>query len=76
MLNPIKKSFAYGGHTVTLETAEIARQAGGAVLVTMEDTMVLATVVAARKPKPGQSFFPWCSHLGTVGSALPVGVEF
>ena len=58
MLNPIKKSFAYGDHKVTLETAEIARQAGGAVLVTMEDTVVLATVVGARNPKPGQDFFP------------------
>ena len=58
MLNPIKKSFAYGDHTVTLETAEIARQAGGAVLVTMDDTVVLATVVGARNAKPGQDFFP------------------
>ena len=58
MLNPIKKSFAYGDHMVTLETAEIARQAGGAVMVTMEDTVVLATVVGARNPKPGQDFFP------------------
>lgn len=58
MLNPIKKSFAYGAHTVTLETAEIARQAGGAVLVTMDDTVVLATVVGAKVAKPGQDFFP------------------
>jgi len=58
VLNPIKKSFAYGDHTVTLETAEIARQAGGAVMVTMEDTVVLATVVGARNAKPGQDFFP------------------
>ncbi len=58
MLNPIKKSFAYGDHKVTLETAEIARQAGGAVMVTMEDTVVLATVVGARNAKPGQDFFP------------------
>ncbi len=58
MLNPIKKSFAYGEHTITLETGEIARQAGGAVLVTMNDTVVLATVVAARHAKPGQDFFP------------------
>ena len=57
MLNPIKKSFAYGDHTVTLETAEIARQAGGAVMVTMEDTVVLATVVGALNAKPGQDFF-------------------
>jgi polyribonucleotide nucleotidyltransferase len=58
VLNPIKKSFAYGDHTVTLETAEIARQAGGAVLVTMDDTVVLATVVGALNAKPGQDFFP------------------
>ncbi|MCK9388368.1 MAG: polyribonucleotide nucleotidyltransferase [Sulfuritalea sp.] len=57
-MNPIKKSFAYGDHTVTLETAEIARQAGGAVMVTMDDTVVLATVVGARNAKPGQDFFP------------------
>ena len=58
MLNPIKKSFTYGEHTITLETAEIARQAGGAVMVTMEDTVVLATVVGALNAKPGQDFFP------------------
>ena len=58
MLNPIKKSFAYGDHTVTLETAEIARQSGGAVMVTMDDCVVLATVVGARNAKPGQDFFP------------------
>lgn len=58
MLNPIKKSFAYGDHTVTLETGEVARQAGGAVLVTMDDTVVLATVVGALTAKPGQDFFP------------------
>jgi len=58
VLNPIKKSFAYGSHTVTLETAEIARQAGGAVMVNMDDTVVLATVVGALNPKPGQDFFP------------------
>jgi polyribonucleotide nucleotidyltransferase len=58
VLNPIKKSFAYGDHTVTLETGEVARQAGGAVLVTMDDTVVLATVVGALTAKPGQDFFP------------------
>jgi polyribonucleotide nucleotidyltransferase len=56
--NAIKKTFAYGAHTVTLETGEIARQAGGAVIVNMDDTVVLATVVAAREAKPGQDFFP------------------
>ena len=58
MLSPIKKSFAYGDHTVTLETGEVARQAGGAVLVTMDETVVLATVVGALNAKPGQDFFP------------------
>ncbi len=57
-LNPIKKSFTYGAHQVTLETGEMARQAHGAVLVTMEDTVVLCTVVAARVPKQGQDFLP------------------
>jgi len=58
MFNKVTKSFQYGQHTVTLETGEIARQASGAVLVTVDDTVVLATVVAAPKAKPGQSFFP------------------
>jgi polyribonucleotide nucleotidyltransferase len=58
VLSPIKKSFAYGDHTVTLETGEVARQAGGAVLVTMDETVVLATVVGALNAKPGQDFFP------------------
>jgi polyribonucleotide nucleotidyltransferase len=58
LLIAIKKSFAYGAHTVTLETGEIARQAHGAVLVNMDETVVLATVVAAKEPKPGQDFFP------------------
>ncbi len=58
LLTPTKKSFTYGAHTVTLETGEIARQAGGAVLVTMDDTVVLATVVARTSAKPGQDFFP------------------
>jgi len=54
----IKKTFAYGAHTVTLETGEVARQADGAVLVSMDDTVVLATVVGAKEAKPGQAFFP------------------
>jgi len=53
-----KKTFKWGDHTVTIETGEIARQATGAVLVNMDDTVVLATVVAAKNPKPGQDFFP------------------
>ncbi|NMG49503.1 polyribonucleotide nucleotidyltransferase [Azoarcus communis] len=58
MPTSIKKTFAYGAHSVTLETGEIARQAGGAVIVNMDDTVVLATVVAAKDAKPGQDFFP------------------
>ncbi|MBK7898575.1 MAG: polyribonucleotide nucleotidyltransferase [Azonexus sp.] len=58
MFNVVKKTFAYGAHQVTLETGEIARQAGGAVVVTMEDTVVLVTVVGAKTAKPGQDFFP------------------
>ena len=57
-MNPIKKTFAFGGHQVTLETGEIARQAHGAVVCTMDDTVVLATVVAAKEARAGQEFFP------------------
>jgi polyribonucleotide nucleotidyltransferase len=57
-LNPIKKTFTYGAHQVTLETAEIARQAGGAVMVNMDDTVVLCTVVGSKHAKSGQDFFP------------------
>jgi polyribonucleotide nucleotidyltransferase len=57
-LNPIKKTFTYGAHQVTLETGEIARQAHGAVLVNMDDTLVLATVVGRKEAKQGQDFFP------------------
>jgi polyribonucleotide nucleotidyltransferase len=54
----VTKKFAYGAHTVTLETGEIARQSGGAVVCSMDDTVVLATVVARKEAKPGQDFFP------------------
>ncbi len=57
-MNPVKKAFTYGAHQVTLETGEIARQAGGAVLVNMDDSVVLCTVVASPNAKPGQEFFP------------------
>jgi polyribonucleotide nucleotidyltransferase len=53
-----KKTFAFGEHSVTLETGELARQADGAVLVTMADTVVLVTAVAAKTAIPGRSFFP------------------
>jgi polyribonucleotide nucleotidyltransferase len=57
-VNPIKKTFSYGAHQVTLETGEIARQAHGAVVCSMDDTVVLATVVAAKEPRVGQDWFP------------------
>ncbi|MDF1833050.1 MAG: polyribonucleotide nucleotidyltransferase [Porticoccaceae bacterium] len=57
-MNPVSKSFQYGKHTITLETGRIARQATGAVLCSMDDTMVLCTVVARKEAKPGQDFFP------------------
>jgi polyribonucleotide nucleotidyltransferase len=57
-VNPIKKSFQYGGHTVTLETGEIARQADGAVIVNMSDTVVLVTVVGMKEVEEPRDFFP------------------
>jgi polyribonucleotide nucleotidyltransferase len=57
-LTPTKKTFTLGTQQYTLETGEIARQAHGAVLCTVEDTVVLAAVTASKSPKPGQSFFP------------------
>ena len=58
MFNKVTKTFAWGQHQVTLETGEIARQSTGAVMVTMEGTVVLATVVAKTEAKAGQDFFP------------------
>ena len=58
IFNKVTKSFQWGQHKVTMETGEIARQAGGAVLVDMDGTVVLATVVAKTDAKPGQDFFP------------------
>ena len=52
------KTFKFGAHDVTLETGHVARQADGAVLVTMADTVVLVTAVARKEVKPGQNFFP------------------
>jgi len=57
-VSAIKKSFQYGEHTVTLETGELARQADGAVLVTMNETVVLVTAVGLKKATPGRDFFP------------------
>jgi polyribonucleotide nucleotidyltransferase len=57
-VNPIKKTFTLGSHQVTFEAGEIARQAHGSVVCAMEDTVVLATVVAAKEPRTGQDWFP------------------
>ncbi len=57
-MNPIKKVFQYGDHTVTLETGEIARQASGAVLCSMGDTSVMVTCVAKKEADEGRDFFP------------------
>jgi len=54
----IKKTFQYGEHTVTLETGEIARQASGAVMVSVADTVVFVTAVARKEADPGKDFFP------------------
>ncbi len=53
-----KKTIAYGNHQLTLETGEIARQASGAVMVSLDDTVVLVTVVGMKNAKPEQDFFP------------------
>ncbi|MFK7962677.1 MAG: polyribonucleotide nucleotidyltransferase [Burkholderiaceae bacterium] len=58
MFEIAKKTFQWGQNTITLETGEVARQASGAVIVSMDDTVVLATVVARKEAKPGQEFFP------------------
>jgi polyribonucleotide nucleotidyltransferase len=58
MFNKVTKTFQWGPHTVKMETGEIARQATGAVLVDIDDTVVLATVVARTEAKAGQDFFP------------------
>jgi len=58
LFNKVTKSFQWGQHTVRMETGEIARQSGGAVLLDMDGTVVLATVVAKNEAKAGQDFFP------------------
>ena len=57
-MSAIKKSFQYGEHSVTIETGELARQADGAVLVSMNETVVLVTAVGLKKATPGRDFFP------------------
>ena len=58
MFNVVKKEFQYGNETVVLETGRIARQATGAVMVTIGDTAVLVTAVGKKEANPGQGFFP------------------
>lgn len=58
MFKKVVKTFQWGQQQVTMETGEIARQSGGAVIVDVGDTVVLATVVASKSAKPGQDFFP------------------
>ncbi|MDY0007809.1 MAG: polyribonucleotide nucleotidyltransferase, partial [Spongiibacteraceae bacterium] len=61
-MNPVTKTFEWGGRTVTLETGRIARQASGAVLVTIDNTTVLCTVVGAKSASANQDFFPLSVH--------------
>ncbi|WP_163832353.1 polyribonucleotide nucleotidyltransferase [Spartinivicinus ruber] len=61
-MNPIKKTFQFGDQTVTMETGRIARQASGAVMVTIGQLAVLTTVVAAKTAQDGQDFFPLSVH--------------
>ncbi len=61
-MNPVIKKFQYGSQTITLETGRIARQATGAVLASVDDTTVLATVVGEKQAKEGQDFFPLSVH--------------
>ncbi len=58
MFKKVSKTFQWGQNTVTMETGEIARQASGAVMLDMDGTVVLATVVAKSEGKAGQDFFP------------------
>ncbi len=61
-MTPVTKTFQLGNQTITLETGRIARQASGAVLATMGDLQVLATVVGAKSAREGQDFFPLSVH--------------
>ncbi|MET4696043.1 polyribonucleotide nucleotidyltransferase [Endozoicomonas sp. NE40] len=62
IVTPVTKTFTFGDQTITLETGRVARQASGAVLATMGETAVLATVVGSKEAKPGQDFFPLSVH--------------
>ncbi|MEM9097899.1 MAG: hypothetical protein AAGC79_05185, partial [Pseudomonadota bacterium] len=62
MFDVVTKTVEWGGKTLTLETGKIARQADGAVIASMGETTVLATVVYEKKPKVGLDFFPLTVH--------------
>jgi polyribonucleotide nucleotidyltransferase len=62
MFNEVKKSMQWGPETLTLETGKVARQADGSVIATLGETSVMANVTFAKKPKPGQDFFPLTVH--------------
>ena len=62
MFDVQREELDWCGRKLTLETGRVARQADGAVLATWGETTVLATVVAAKEPKPGQDFFPLTVH--------------
>jgi len=62
MFDIVTKSIEWGGRTLTMETGRMARQSDGAVLVTYGDTVVLCTVVGAKKPRPDVDFFPLTVH--------------
>ncbi len=57
-MNPIVKTFQYGNHTVTLETGVMARQANGAVMISMDDTSVLVSVVGKKRSRRRPELFP------------------
>jgi polyribonucleotide nucleotidyltransferase len=57
-MNPIKKTFSFGEHSVTLETGEMAKQANASVLVTMGESVVLVTATARKQADPNKDFFP------------------
>ncbi|MEE8527720.1 MAG: polyribonucleotide nucleotidyltransferase, partial [Gammaproteobacteria bacterium] len=61
-MKSVNKTFQYGDHTVTIETGEIARQAGGAVTVTMSDSIVLVAATARKEVQEGRGFFPLTVH--------------
>ncbi|MGD9860373.1 MAG: polyribonucleotide nucleotidyltransferase [Marinobacterium sp.] len=61
-MQAISKSFQFGKHTITIETGKVARQATGAVMVTMDGVQVLCTVVGSKEMREGQDFFPLSVH--------------